>query len=123
MKSGLRIVSFLMLILGVITLAFGLMDVALLNSADGGAVGDALIGLTVILFVVGGALDIIGGLLGLRAAKHSYKAGGAIVFGLLALIAAAVSAVLEPTVQSICGCVIPLIYFICAVAVKSRSRS
>ena len=58
MKSGLRIVSFLMLILGVITLAFGLMDVALLNSADGGAVGDALIGLTVILFVVGGALDI-----------------------------------------------------------------
>ena len=69
----------------------------------------------------GGALDVIGGLLGLRAAKRPYKATAAIVFGLLALIAGIVSVVMEQSVQNICGCVIPLVYFVCAVSVKSRS--
>ena len=75
-----------------------------------------------IVLIVGGALDVIGGLLGLRAAKRAYKATGAIVFGLLALIAGIVSVVLNHSVQNICGCVIPLLYFICAVSVKSSSR-
>ena len=109
-----------MLILGVITLAFGIMDIAMLNNADGGAMADALIALTVILFIVGGALDVIGGLLGLQAAKHPSRAGGAVVFGLLALIAAIVSVVLDPSAQNICAGVVPLLYFLCAAAVKSR---
>ena len=123
MKKALSLVSILMLILGAVTLAVGVMNVSLLSSADSGVMTNTLIGLTVVLFILGGALDLIGGLLGLRAAKHSYKAGGAIIFGLLALIAAAASVVLDPTVQSICGCVVPLVYFICALAVKSHSRS
>ena len=123
MRKALSLVSILMLISGAITLAVGVMNVSLFSSAGSGVMTNALIGLTVVLFILGGALDLIGGLLGLRAAKHSYKAGGAIIFGLLALIAAVASVVLEPTVQSICGCVIPLVYFICALAVKSHSRS
>lgn len=121
MRKGLTLVSVLMLILGIVTLATGIMNVALLNAADGGAMGQALIALTVILFIAGGALDVIGGLLGLRAAKRPYKATAAIVFGLLALIAGVVSVVMEQSVQNICGCVIPLVYFVCAVSVKSRS--
>jgi hypothetical protein len=122
MRKGLTLVSVLMLILGIITLAAGAANIALLNAADGGAVGQALIALTVIVLIVGGALDVIGGLLGLRAAKRAYKATAAIVFGLLALIAGIVSVVLDHSVQNICGCVIPLVYFICAVSVKSSSR-
>ena len=121
MRKGLTLVSILMLILGVVTLAVGIMNISLLSAADGGAVGTALIGLMVILFIVGGALDVIGGLLGLRAAKRPYKATAAIVFGLLALAAGIASVVMEQSVQNICGCVIPLVYFLCAVSVKSRS--
>ncbi len=122
MRKGLTLISVLMLIMGIVTLAAGAADIALLTAADGGAVGQALIALTVIVLIVGGALDVIGGLLGLRAAKRAYKATGAIVFGLLALIAGIVSVVLNHSVQNICGCVIPLLYFICAVSVKSSSR-
>ena len=121
MRKGLTLVSVLMLILGIVTLATGIMNVALLNAADGGAMGQALIALTVILFIAGGALDVIGGLLGLKAAKHPSRATGAVVFGLLALIAGIASVVMEQSVQNICGCVIPLVYFVCAVSVKSRS--
>ena len=121
MRKGLTLVSILMLILGVVTLAVGIMNISLLSAADGGAVGTALIGLMVILFIVGGALDVIGGLLGLRAAKRPYRATAAIVFGLLALAAGIASVVMEQSVQNICGCVIPLVYFLCAVSVKSRS--
>lgn len=120
MKKGLTIVSILMLIIGIVTLVTGVTNIALLTAADGGAVGQALIALTVALFVVGGALDVIGGLLGLKAAKHPSRATGAVVFGLLALIAGIASVVMEQSVQNICGCVIPLVYFLCAVSVKSR---
>lgn len=123
MRKALSLVSILMLISGAITLAVGVMNVSLFSSAGSGVMTNALIGLTVVLCILGGALNLTGSLLGLRAVKHSYKAGGAIIFGLLALIAAAASVVLDPTVQSICGCVVPLVYFICALAVKSHSRS
>ena len=123
MKKGLVFVSILMVLLGGFTLATGLVDIGLLSStgSDGIEV-KALMGLAFILFVLSGLLDIIGGLLGLRAAKNPAKAGGAILFGLLALAASAGSAALEPSVQNICACVVPLIYFVCAIGVKA-SRS
>lgn len=121
MRKGLKVVSMLMLILGIVTVAVGVLSAGLLsNSGDGGTEVKALIGLTVILAVVGGVLDIIGGWLGLRAAKRSYKATGAIVFGFLALAAGIASVVLEVNVQNICACVIPLVYFVCAVGVKTK---
>lgn len=120
MKKIMTIVSILMLILGIVSLVVGATDIALVTAADGGAVGQALIVLAVALFIVGGALDVIGGLLGLRAAKNPSRATGAVVFGLLALIAGIVSVVLDQSVQNICGCVIPLVYFLCAVSLKSR---
>ena len=108
-----------MLILGAITLAVGILDIALLNmTGSDGIVVKALVGLAFILFVLSGLLDVIGGLLGLRAANDSGKATGAIVFGLLALLAGLGTVAMEVNAQNICACVLPAIYFICAIAVK-----
>ena len=120
MKKLLSVVSILMLILGLFTLVTGILDVSLLLGSGGGAVAEALAGLAVAVFVVGGLLDVIGGLLGLRAAKDPARSMGAIVFGLLALAAAVASAALAFNVTNLCACIIPLVYFICALAVRSR---
>ena len=72
-----------------------------------------------IFTLVTGLLDVIGGLLGLKAAKHPAQATGAVIFGLLALIAGIASVVMQFSVQNLCACVLPLIYFVCAIAVKS----
>ena len=120
MKKVLTVVSILMLILGAVTLVTGAVNVGLLSSvSNGGAVAGALITLTVVLFVVGGLLDVVGGFLGLRAAKNPAKATGAVIFGVLALATAVASVALSFSVQSLCGCVVPLIYFLCAVAIRS----
>ena len=121
MKGILTIVSILMLILGAVTLGVGLLDVGVLMASDGGVVAEALAVLAVVVFVVGGLLDIIGGLLGLRAARTG-RAGAAILFGFLGLAAGVVSVVLQFNVTNVCACVIPLLYFICAIAVRSSSR-
>ena len=104
-----------MLLLGAFNLVMGVMDIALLeNSGEGGGfVVGALVGLAFVMLVVSG-------LLGLRAAKAPEKAGGAVVFGLLSLIAAAVSVGLEFNVQNLCACIVPLAYFLCALSMKSR---
>ena len=120
MKKILSFVSILMVILGVITLVTGIMDVGLLLGSDGGAVAEALAVLAVVVFVAGGLLEVIGGLLGLRAAKDPARSMGAIVFGFLALAAAVASAALAFNVTNLCACIIPLVYFICALAVRSR---
>ena len=119
MKTGLKIVSVLMLILGVFTLATGVLDIVMLsNTGSDGVAVKALMGLAFILFVLSGLLDVIGGLLGLRAANDSGKATSAIVFGLLALLAGLGTVAMEVNAQNICACVLPAIYFICAIAVK-----
>ena len=41
------------------------------------------------------------------------------IFGLLAFIAGIASVVMQFSVQNLCACVLPLIYFVCAIAVKS----
>ena len=120
-RKVLSLVSILMLAIGIFTLVTGLLDVGLLLGSGGGAVAEALAGLAVVMFVVGGLLDIIGGLLGLRAARTG-RAGAAIVFGLLGLVAGVISVVLDFSVANICTCVIPLIYFLCAIAARSGSR-
>ena len=119
MKTGLKIVSVLMLILGVFTLATGVLDIVMQsNTGSDGVAVKALMGLAFILFVLSGLLDVIGGLLGLRAANDSGKATGAIVFGLLALLAGLGTVAMEVNARNICACVLPAIYFICAIAVK-----
>ena len=119
MKQGLKVISILMVLVGILTLIVGIASMGLF-SADDSTEAKALVGLSFILLVVGGLLDIIGGLLGLRAAKDPTRATGAVVFGLLALIAGILSIVLDPSAQSIGSCLIPLLYFIFAVAVRSK---
>ena len=109
-RSGIAVPAFLGLLFAAV----------LLLGSDGGAVAEALAVLAVVVFVAGGLLEVIGGLLGLRAAKDPARSMGAIVFGLLALIAAVASAALAFNVTNLCACIIPLVYFICALAVRSR---
>ena len=118
MKKGLFLTSVLMLILGAATLAMGAMDMAVLSAGGDGVEVKALMSLAFILLVLGGLMDVIGGLLGLRAANDSGKVTGAIVFGLLALLAGLGTVAMEVNAQNICACVLPAIYFICAIAVK-----
>ena len=119
MKKGLTLTSILMLILGVATLAIGVMDMMVLSGGGDSTEVKALMGLAFILLVLGGLADVIGGLLGLRAVKRARKSTGAVLFGLLALAVGIASVAMEQSVQNICGCVIPLVYFICAVSVKA----
>ncbi len=119
MKKGLTLTSILMLILGVATLAIGVMDMMVLSGGGDSTEVKALMGLAFILLVLGGLADVIGGLLGLRAVKHARKSTGAVLFGLLALAVGIASVAMEQSVQNICACVIPLVYFICAVSVKA----
>ena len=119
MKKGLTLTSILMLILGVATLAIGVMDMMVLSGGGDSTEVKALMGLAFILLVLGGLMDVIGGLLGLRAVKRARKSTGAVLFGLLALAVGIASVAMEQSVQNICACVIPLVYFICAVSVKA----
>ena len=65
------------------------------------------------------AMPLAGWLLGARISAYVEAADHWIAFGLLALIAGIASVVMQFSVQNLCACVLPLIYFVCAIAVKS----
>ena len=64
-----------------------------------------------------GLLEFVGGALGLRAAKNPAKSLDAVIFGFVALAVGVCSLVLDFSVQNICACIIPLLYFVCALEV------
>lgn len=121
MKTALKIVSVLQLICGVLVLIIGLGAIGLFTASDApAAVVGAMVTLSVVVLLVGGVLDVISGVLGLRAANDSAKATPAVVFGLLAVISSAISLFLSFNVTSLLACVIPVIYFVCALGISSR---
>ena len=122
MKTGLKVVSILQIIFGALTLLLGLLASGLF--AAGGAAGGAsagvvagLIGLTVV-FVIGGVFDILCGIFGLRAVKDASKATPAVVVGAIALVLSVISLFMDFSVQSLLGCVIPVLYFVFALNAK-----
>ena len=125
MKTILRIISVLMLIVGVISLAVGGMNIGFFYESFGGSdFGDAmaavLSGVVIVLLMVGGLMDLICGLLGLRAAKRPGGSTAAVVFGVLAVIPGAVTLALDPSVQHVLGLVMPALYLVCCIVMKSR---
>ena len=77
----------------------------------------SLIALTLIFSVANGLLEFVVGALGLRAAKNPAKSLDAVIFGFVALAVGVCSLVLDFSVQNICACIIPLLYFVCALEV------
>lgn len=111
MKTGLKILSVLMIIIGVLALFIGLPIVVLmLGATDGSAGGNAVVVLAAAMTLASGVFEIVGGVLGFRAADRPEKAGAAFVFGVIPS--------LDFSVQSLCGSIIPLLYLICASAVR-----
>lgn len=119
MKKGLKFLSVLMIILGLFSLAIGIVTTGLfILTGETTVEVKSLIGLTLILCVANGLIEFIGGALGLRAVKDPTKGSDAIVFGFVALAVGVCSLILDFGLQNIFACVLPLLYFICAVEVR-----
>ena len=121
MRTGLKIISILQIIAGLFVAGAGALTAALFASGDT-SVGSTveMVALSVVLFVLEGALAIISGALGLRAARNPEKSMLAVIWGGLTLAISVFSLVTEG-VQQIVSCIIPLLYFIFAMNVR-RSR-
>ena len=115
-KKGLKLLSVLMIVLGLLTLAVGIMTTGVfVLSGETTAEVKSLIALTLIFSVANSLLEFVGGALGLRAAKNPAKSLDAVIFGFVAL--GVCSLVLDFSVKNICACIIPLLYFVCALEV------
>ena len=121
MRTGLKIISILQIIAGLFVAGAGALTAALFAAGDT-SVGSTveMVALSVVLFVLEGALAIISGALGLRAARGPEKSMLAVIWGGLTLAISVFSLVTEG-VQQIVSCIIPLLYFIFAMNVR-RSR-
>ena len=118
MKKGLKLFSVLMILMGLLTLALGIMTTGFTTLGVGTSEEvKSLLMLTLIFGVANGLLEFVGGALGLRAAKDPTKGLDAVVFGFVSLTVGVASLVLDFSVQNICACILPLLYFICAMEV------
>ena len=122
MRTGLKIISILQIIAGLFVAGAGALTVALYMSGDTslGLTGETVV-LSTVMFVMEGALGLISGALGLRAAKDPAKSMLAVIWGGLSLALSVFNLVTERNVQQAVSCIIPLLYFIFAMNVR-RSR-
>lgn len=122
MRTGLKIISILQIIAGLFVAGAGALTVALYMSGDTslGLTGETVV-LSTVMFVLEGALGLISGALGLRAAKDPAKSMLAVIWGGLSLALSVFNLVTERNVQQAVLCIIPLLYFIFAMNVR-RSR-
>ena len=104
MRTGLKIISILQIIAGLFVAGAGALTAALFASGDT-SVGSTveMVALSVVLFVLEGALAIISGALGLRAARDPEKSMLAVIWGGLTLAISVFSLVTEG-VQQIVSC-------------------
>ena len=122
MKTLMRIVSVLTLIAGVISLVAGGMNIGVFCAGFGETPAAILTAVVVLLLMPGVLMDVICGLLGLRAAKRPGGSTAAIVFGVLAVIPGAVNIAISPSLQHVLGIVLPALYLICAIALRARKQ-
>ena len=121
MKTVLRIISVLMLLTGIVSLAAGGINIGVIYEGFGG-IAAALSAVVVVLLIIGGLTDLICGLLGLRAAKRHGGSTAAVVFGVIAVIPGGVSLALDFSMQRLLGIIIPALYLICCIIMKSGGR-
>ena len=112
-KLGLKIISALMLIVGILValLAFGIIGLYFISGDNVVSAGSLIFFL--LLFVSSySVLEIIAGVLGFRAVKDAAKAQTAFIFGLVVLVLNASSLTLNASIFSVAFCVLPLLYAI-----------
>lgn len=118
MKTAMKIVSVLQLICGAQMLVLGIVTSGMFAAAS----AESLATLSVVLFVLAGLADILCGVFGLRAAGDGAKATPAIVLGVIALIGGVLNIVMAPSVHTVAACVIPVVYFVCALGLKKNAQ-
>lgn len=116
MKTAMKIVSVLQLICGALMLVLGIVTSGMFVAASAESLA------TLSVFVLAGLADILCGVLGLRAAGDGAKATPAIVLGVIALIGGVLNIVMAPSVHTVAACVIPVIYFVCALGLKKNAQ-
>ena len=123
MRTGLKIISILQIIAGLFVAGAGALTASLFAAGDT-SVGSTveMVTLSVVLFVLEGALAIISGALGLRAARNPEKSMLAVIWGGLTLALSVFSLATEPSVQQLFSCIIPLLYFIFAMNVRKSRK-
>lgn len=123
MRTGLKIISILQMIAGLFVAGAGALTIALFAAGDSSVAQTAeMIALSVILFVLEGALGIISGALGLRAANNPEKSMLAVIWGGVTLAVSVLSLIMDFSVQQLCSCIIPLLYFIFAMNIRKSRR-
>ena len=117
----MRILSVIELILGAAALVLGTLNILAFQRAGlPEALTIAFAVVMAVLLMVGGVMNVLCGLLGLRAASHPERA--AIVFGVLALLPGAVRLFLDMSTQNLLGCILPALYLICAIGLKAGGK-
>lgn len=123
MRTGLKIISILQMIAGLFVAGAGALTIALFAAGDSSVAQTAeMIALSVILFVLEGALGIISGALGLRAANNPEKSMLAVIWGGVTLAVSVLSLIMDFSVRQLCSCMIPLLYFIFAMNIRKSRR-
>lgn len=129
MKTALKIVSALQLIGGILLAVLGIVNsgmyVSLATVAASGAEGTEGMGLlaavSILTLVLDCALAIACGVLGLRAAKDPRRAMPAVVVGGIRLALALISLAASFSVDALLPCVVPVLYFGCALGLKKQA--
>ena len=116
MKTALKVVSILQIICGVLVAIIGLAATGLFAASE--VPGSSFFVVLGLLPVISGAVGIVCGALGMRAANHPEKATPAVV-----VVFAVLSLVLQFSMQNLAGCVIPVIYLVCALGMKNQSNT
>lgn len=123
MKTLMRILSVIELILGAAALVLGTLNILAFQRAGlPEALTIAFAVVMAVLLMVGGVMNVLCGLLGLRAASYPERATAAIVFGVLALLPGAVRLFLDMSTQNLLGCILPALYLICAIGLKAGGK-
>lgn len=123
MRTGLKIISVLQIIAGIFVAGAAALLAALYAEGDSAVVETTeMVILSVVLFLLEGALGIISGILGLRAANHPDKSMLAVIWGGLTLALSVLSLAMDFSAQQLFACLIPLLYFIFAMNVRKSKR-
>ena len=124
MKKILKLVSVLMILMGLFSISAGIVLTGLTFLSETSVRPDPNQTLLIFVFsITNGLLEFIGGALGLRTVNNPVRGTDAMVLGFVALVIGVCSLILHFSVQNIFACVVPLVYFICAVDVRKIPES
>ena len=124
MKTALKVVSILDLFSGIMVafsaVAYIFLFAAALASGAQGEVG--AVGLGIVLMVATSVLEIVCCVMGLRAVRDPRQAMPAVMLGGISLLFALFSLATAFSLVGLLQCLIPAIYFTCALGLKNRAN-